>query len=58
MKSASLSEYAMLYFQEGKVKSMKDMQNVRVVVRCRPMNDKEKGTDCRQVVKVSGTMLP
>ncbi len=27
--------------------------NVRVVVRCRPMNSKEKAADCQKIVKIS-----
>lgn len=32
--------------------SAKDSENVRVVVRCRPMNEKETSTNCSQVVHV------
>lgn len=32
---------------------MKDVDNVRVVVRSRPLNDKEVETSCKVVVKVS-----
>ena len=32
---------------------MNEQDNVRVVVRCRPMNGKEKETGCKLVVKVS-----
>ena len=30
----------------------KESDNVRVVVRCRPMNDKEKEMNCKMVVKI------
>ena len=26
--------------------------NVKVVVRCRPMNDKEKTRDCKKILKI------
>ncbi|XP_041360213.1 kinesin-like protein KIF3A isoform X2 [Gigantopelta aegis] len=32
--------------------SMRETDNVRVVVRCRPMNEKEVNTNCKQVVNV------
>ena len=36
-----------------KQKSAKDSDNVRVVVRCRPMNEKERDTDCKTAASVS-----
>lgn len=32
---------------------MKETDNVRVAVRCRPLNDKEGTQGCKEVVKVS-----
>nr|AUN27681.1 kinesin-like protein KIF3A [Phascolosoma esculenta] len=32
----------------------KDSDNVRVVVRCRPMNEKEKASGCKMTVKIDG----
>ena len=46
----------MLFFffsQEPKSSNPADSDNVRVVVRCRPMNPKEKETNCKQTVNVS-----
>ena len=48
----NINEAIFIVFQEAK-QSMKDMDNVRVVVRCRPLNDKEKSTGCKIAVKVS-----
>ena len=33
--------------------SMKDVDNVRVAVRCRPLNEKEVQQGCKMAVKVS-----
>lgn len=49
----SLFDFQMLLVQEPK--SAKESDNVRVVVRCRPMNGKEKQTGCKQTVDVSST---
>ncbi|XP_046354192.1 kinesin-like protein KIF3A isoform X1 [Haliotis rufescens] len=37
---------------ENKTKSMKETDNVRVAVRCRPLNEKEISTGCKTMVKV------
>jgi len=39
--------------QEKEDAGGKDSENVKVVVRCRPMNEKETSTGCQQVVHVS-----
>ena len=50
-KTSYDSEY---FLQEPQKKStMKDVDNVRVIVRCRPMNSKEKETGCKLAVNVS-----
>ncbi len=51
--------HAMFLIQEphGKKSNPKDSDNVRVVVRCRPMNDTEKTTGCKQCVKVGFCLL-
>ncbi len=45
----------MYVFQEPKANPA-DSDNVRVVVRCRPMNAKEKETHCKQTVNVSASV--
>ena len=47
----------MMFVKEQEQNKSRESDNVRVIVRCRPMNDTEKSTECTVVVKVSNKHL-